>query len=109
MVGRISVSALAAVLVAVFWVGNAAAATSPVQLLVPQGTAFSVLHYDCGGIGETAHATRGANTMDPAAGGPPGDVLFPPTCSPRGQGRNSVTRPGLTTTTPDPLRRLSTH
>jgi hypothetical protein len=59
----------------------AGAASSPVQLLVPQGTAFSVLHYDCGGIKENAYATGFDSIIDPVAGYPTGDVFLTTTCS----------------------------
>ena len=60
---------------------SAGAASSPIQLLVPQGTAFSVLGYDCGGIGENAYATGFDSTIDPLAGYPTGDVFLTTTCS----------------------------
>ncbi len=87
----VCLTAIATVLVGMFWVGSAAAATSPIQLLVPQGTAFSVLGYDCGGIGENAYATGFDTTIDPAAGYPTGDVLLRTTCSGSGRGGHSTT------------------
>jgi hypothetical protein len=60
---------------------SAGAASSPIQLLVPQSTAFSVLGYDCGGIAENAYATGFDSTIDPVAGYPTGDVFLTTTCS----------------------------
>jgi hypothetical protein len=74
-------AAITLVLAGGLWVGSAAAATAPIQLLVPQGTAFSVLHYDCGGINENAYATGFDTTLDPSAGYPTGDVFLTTTCS----------------------------
>ena len=83
MVRRMSigVSSLAAVMLGMVWVGSAAAAASPIQLLVPQGTAFSILHYDCGGIKEQAYANGFDTSIDAAAGYPTGDVFLKTTCS----------------------------
>ncbi len=61
--------------------GHAAAAPSQISLVVPQGTAFSVLHYDCGGIKELAYVTGFDNTVDPSAGYPTGYVYLTTTCS----------------------------
>jgi len=77
----VGLTAISAVLVCTFWIGSAAATTSPIQLLVPQGTAFSVLGYDCGGIGENAYATGFDLSIDPSAGYPTGVVFLTTTCS----------------------------
>jgi len=61
--------------------GYAAAASTQISLVVPQGTAFSVLHYDCGGIKELAYVTGFDNTIDPNAGYPTGYVYLTTTCS----------------------------
>jgi len=104
MVRRMSigVSALVVVLIGMAWVGSAAAASpSPIQLLLPQATAFSVLHYDCGGIKEHAYATGFDATIDPAAGYPTGDVFLTTTCSAGGRGGNSFTVTAWTSATWD--------
>lgn len=64
-----------------------ASASSPVQLLLPQGTAFSILGYDCGGIREQVYA----NGFDPATGYPTGDAYLSTTCSAGGKGGHSFT------------------
>lgn len=90
MIRRVCIS-VSAVTVAVFgisWIERAAAATSPVQLLVPQGTAFLVLGHDCGSIAEHAYATGFDTTLDPAAGYPTGDVFLTTTCS---AGKGTIT------------------
>src|SRR5271165_4920227 len=61
--------------------GQAVAAPSQISLVVPQGTAFSVLHYNCGGIKELAYVTGFDNTIDPSAGYPTGYVYLTTTCS----------------------------
>ena len=61
--------------------GHAVAAPSQISLVVPQGTAFSVLDYDCGGITELAYVTGFDNTVDPSAGYPTGYVYLTTTCS----------------------------
>lgn len=61
--------------------GNADAAPAQISLVVPQGTAFSVLHYDCGGIKELAYVTGFDTTIDPGAGYPTGYVYLTTTCS----------------------------
>ena len=99
--GIVSLAAIATVLVGMSWVGSAAAVTSPIQLLVPQGTAFSVLGYDCGGIGENAYATGFDTTIDPAAGYPTGDVLLTTTCNGSGRGGGSITHTAWTSDTWD--------
>jgi hypothetical protein len=60
---------------------HAAAAAAQISLVVPQGTAFSVLHYDCGGIKELAYVTGFDDTVDPSAGYPTGYVYLTTTCS----------------------------
>jgi hypothetical protein len=60
---------------------SAGAASSQISLVVPQGTAFSVLGYDCGGIKELAYVTGFDNTIDPSAGYPTGYVYLTTTCS----------------------------
>jgi hypothetical protein len=103
MVRRVGagVMALAAVVLGLSWVGSAGASAAPIQLLVPQGTAFSVLHYDCGGIGESAYATGFDTAIDPAAGYPTGDVLLKTTCSAGGKGGHSFTVTAWTSDTWD--------
>ncbi len=67
--------------------GGAAGAVTPVQLLVPQSTAFGILGHSCGGIQEQAFATG----FDPASGFPVGDVHLQTTCSTGGRGSKPVT------------------
>jgi hypothetical protein len=61
--------------------GPAAATVAQISLVVPQGTAFSVLGYDCGGIKELAYVTGFDDTFDPLAGYPTGAVYLTTTCS----------------------------
>ncbi len=49
----------------------------PTQLLLPQGIAFSILGYDCGGIQEQVHAIG----FDPTNGYPTGNVELRTVCS----------------------------
>jgi hypothetical protein len=58
------------------------AQASPVALLLPQSTAFSVLGASCGGIQEQAFATG----FDPAGGYPTGDVYLQTRCGGSGRG-----------------------
>jgi len=85
MLRRLSVglSATAVVLMGMLSVGGGQAGAAPAQisLVVPQGTAFSVLKYDCGGIKELAYVTGFDNTIDPSAGYPTGYVYLTTTCS----------------------------
>lgn len=67
--------------------GHAGAAPAQISLVVPQGTAFSVLKYDCGGIREQAYVTGFDHTIDPSAGYPTGYVYLTTTCS-AGKGTN---------------------
>jgi hypothetical protein len=53
---------------------------------MPQGTAFSVLGHDCGGIKEYAYVTGFDNSLDPAAGYPTGYVQLSTRCGSRGPG-----------------------
>ncbi len=79
----VGVSAAAVALLATVAVGEGHAVAAPAQisLVVPQGTAFSVLGYDCGGIKELAYVTGFDNTIDPSAGYPTGYVYLTTTCS----------------------------
>ncbi len=49
----------------------------PMQLLLPQSTAFAILGYDCGGISEQIYATG----FDPATEYPTGNVDLKTSCS----------------------------
>ncbi len=81
---------------------SAAAVTSPpVELLVPQGAAFSVVGYDCGGIQEHAYATGFDTTIDPSAGYPVGDVYLWTVCNGSGKGGHSITYDAWTSDTWD--------
>src|SRR5947209_15334080 len=107
---RVSI-AVGAVIVAlaVFGAGRAPAATAPIQLVVPQGTAFAVLGYDCGGIKEHAYATGFDTSIDPAAGYPTGDVFLTTTCSAGGRGGNTFTVSAWTSDTWDLTAALVSH
>ena len=59
-----------------------ASAASPISLLLPQGSAFSVLGHSCGGIQEQAFATG----FDPTSGFPTGDVYMQTRCGGSGRG-----------------------
>ena len=50
---------------------------TPAGLLLPQGTAFTILGYDCGGIQEHAYVTG----FDPITGNVTGEVYLKTTCS----------------------------
>ena len=59
---------------------------SPLNLYLPQGTAFSILGYSCGGISE--HISAGFNVSN---GLPSGVVGLSTTCNGSGRGGNSTT------------------
>src|SRR5579871_5398245 len=102
--------AAALALATMFWAGSApAAATAPIELLVPQGTAFAVLGYDCGGIKEHAYATGFDTSIDPAAGYPTGDVFLTTTCSAGGKGGHDFTVTAWTSDTWDLTGALLSH
>ena len=79
----VGLCALVVALLGAFAIGGGHADAAPVyiSLVVPQGTAFSVLHYDCGGIKELAYVTGFDDTLDPSAGYPTGYVYLTTTCS----------------------------
>ena len=82
----------------------AGAATPPQpQLVMPQGTAFSILGHDCGSITEYAYVTGFDNSIDPSAGYPTGDILLSTRCggSGRGGGGGSTTYTAWTADTWD--------
>jgi len=89
MIRRASVAAitLAGILGATILMAGPASAGSPVQLVLPQSTAFSVLGYDCGSIGEQVYV----NGFDPVTGYPTGDAYLSTTCSAGGKGGHSFT------------------
>src|SRR5262249_40354556 len=62
-------------------VGLSGAVAAPTSLLLPQGTAFSILGHSCGGIQEQAFATG----FD-ASGYPVGDVYLQTRCGGSGRG-----------------------
>jgi hypothetical protein len=97
------------VALAVFGAGAASATTAPIRLLVPQGTAFAVLGYDCGGIKEHAYATGFDTSLDPAAGYPTGDVFLTTTCSAGGRGGRTFTVSAWTSDTWDLTGALLSH
>ena len=83
----IGVGAIAVVAVGMGSGGAAGAATPPQpQLVMPQGTAFSILGHDCGGIKEYAYVTGFDNTIDPAAGYPTGSINLSTHCGGSGKG-----------------------
>ncbi|HVT78137.1 MAG TPA: IPT/TIG domain-containing protein [Acidimicrobiales bacterium] len=59
-----------------------AAASSPVQLVVPQSNAFAILGHSCGGIQEQVYA----NGFDPSSGYPSGDAYLSTRCGGSGRG-----------------------
>jgi hypothetical protein len=89
MIRRVTAMAVAfaAVLPVMVLATGPASAASPVQLVLPQGTAFTILGYDCGGIGEQVYT----NGFDPATGYPTGDAYLSTTCSAGGKGGHSFT------------------
>ena len=62
--------------------GVSAATAAPVQLVLPQSAAFSVLGRSCGGIQEQTYATG----FDSASGYPTGDVYLSTRCGGSGRG-----------------------
>src|SRR3974390_2941364 len=85
MLRRLSVglSTLAGALLGTLALGGGPANAAPVSIsvVVPRGTAGSVLKYDCGGIKELAYVTGFDDTLDPSAGYPTGYVYLTTTCS----------------------------
>jgi hypothetical protein len=72
-------------------------AQPPTSLILPQGTAFAILGYDCGGITEHAYVTG----FDPATGYPMGIVNLSTSCSGSGRGGHSTTHTGSAAVTWD--------
>jgi len=100
----IGVSTIAVMLLGMAGVGSpaaSAAAPQQPQLIVPQGTAFSVLGHDCGGIKEEAYVTGFDDSIDPAAGYPTGFVQLTTRCSTGGKGGREVTYTAWTADTWD--------
>ena len=81
MVRKVMV-ALAGLTVTTVGLDSAALGQSPISLLVPQSTAFSVLGHSCGGIQEQAFATG----FDASSGYPTGDVYLSTRCGGSGRG-----------------------
>ncbi len=112
MLRKVSI-AMSVVAVALFGLigiaDRATAATTPIQLIVPQGTAFAALGYDCGGIGEHVYATGFDSSQDPAEGYPTGDVLLSTTCNGSGRGGHSMTHNAWTADTWDPSGALESY
>ncbi len=80
----IGMSTIAVMLLVTAGVGSpAAGAATPQQpqLVMPQGTAFSSLGHDCGGITEYAYVTGFDNSVDPSAGYPTGYIRLSTRCS----------------------------
>jgi hypothetical protein len=108
----IGVSAMSAVLCGMAiggGTGAAGATPAPIMLLVPQGTAQSVIHYDCGGIGEHVYATGFDSTFDALAGYPTGDAYVWTTCNGSGKGGHSITYSAWISATWDPSGLLQTY
>jgi hypothetical protein len=63
-------------------IASPAQASTPIQLVLPQGTAFAILGHSCGGIQETVYATG----FDPATGVPTGVVQMSTRCGGSGRG-----------------------
>jgi hypothetical protein len=81
------VSSVAIAFFGFFALADTASAATTIQLNLPQGTAFSILGYDCGGITEQVYATG----FDPTSGYPTGDAYLQTICSAGGKGGHSVT------------------
>jgi hypothetical protein len=96
MTRRITLSAIAAVLICLGLAS--AAAASPIRLVLSQSAAFSLLGHSCGGIQEQVYATGFA-----ANGYPAGDVHMQTRCggSGRGGGYKTTTYSGWATVTWD--------
>ena len=86
----------------------AGAAPAPIELLVPQQTAFTALHYNCGGIKESVYANGLDTSLDPSAGYPTGDALLSTTCNGSGKGGHSTTYTAWVSATWDPSGALVT-
>lgn len=101
---KVGISVIAATVLATVGVGAVAAAAgaSPPepQLVMPQGTAFTILGHDCGGIKEYAYVTGFDNSIDPAAGYPTGFVQLTTRCS-SGKGGPGTTYTAWTSDTWD--------
>jgi hypothetical protein len=78
---RLALPTLACLLI-VLVLGTTAGTAAPVSLIVPHGTAFSILGRSCGGIQEQAFATG----FDPASGFPTGAVYLQTRCGGSGRG-----------------------
>jgi hypothetical protein len=63
-------------------IGGSLAVATPISLLLPQSTAFSILGHSCGGIQEQAYATG----FDSTTGYPTGDVYIQTRCGGSGRG-----------------------
>jgi hypothetical protein len=75
----------------------ARASASPVSLLVPQSTGFTILGHSCGGIQQNDFGS----SFDPASGYPDGDVYLWTTCSSGGRGGHHTTYSAWVATTWD--------
>ena len=84
----IGMSTIAVVLLWVAAIGTPAGAASSaqLQLVMSQGTAFSILGHDCGGIKELAYLTGFDNSIDPSAGYPTGNIRLSTVCGGSGKG-----------------------
>jgi hypothetical protein len=79
--GLVGAAVAALPVAALLIVAPSASAATPIALVLPQGDAFAVLGYSCGGIKEHAYATG----FDPS-GNAAGDVSLSTTCSSGGRG-----------------------
>jgi hypothetical protein len=73
----IVLAAAGATMLAWVAVTPATASATPISLVVPQATAFTVLGHSCGGIREQNYVSQ----FDPASGYPDGDAYLTTTCS----------------------------
>jgi IPT/TIG domain len=108
----IVLGSIAALLLLVGTLGSApagAAVPPQPQLVMPQGTAFSILGHDCGGIKEDAYVTGFDDALDPAAGYPTGFVLLTTRCSTGGRGGGTATFTAWTADTWDPTGALLSY
>ncbi len=84
----VRIAALVTTALGVLAVGPpAVAATSPISLQVPEGTAFAILGHWCGGIQQNVFGSG----FDPGSGYPNGDAYVWTTCSAGGRGGHSTT------------------
>ena len=84
---------------------SGASASTPVSLTIPQSTAFSILGYWCGGIGEQVYAAG----FDPTSGYPAADVYLHTSCSSGGRGAHVALHSAWVAVTWDFAGNVLTH